>query len=198
MKKALSLFLSLALLLSGAAFASAEETSSITWEEYGSVAGEVFGEDARFVSIPEVNAKVWIPNYLEPVTLTDEDRANDIIANYLASDESEMVMISYSPAAGLTLEAFKKALEDSGVHPDLVEINGIPVLQYYSGEGDSLIANYITTDNYLLQFIFYPFSNELSSFLFTVILSSVQPDTGESASEEASTPVNPVSGLISK
>ncbi len=199
MKKFLSLMLSFLLLLSLSSAAFAEEEASLTWEDFGSVAGEVFGEDAHFISIPEVNAKIWIPDYLEPVNLTEEDRASNTIAEFLSSDETEMVLIAYSDAAGLTLEAFKKALEEHDINADLVEINGIPVLHYYAAEGDSLIANYITTENNLLQFIFYPFSDDLSSFLYTVILSSIQPDTGEDVAEdEAVVPVNPVSHLISK
>ena len=199
MKKILSLLLSFLLLLSLSSAAFAEEQASLTWDDFGSVAGEVFGEEAHFVSIPEVNAKIWIPDYLEPVNLTEEDRANNTIAEFLSYDETEMVLITYSDAAGLTLPAFKQALENSDIHGDLVEINGIPMLQYYAAEGDSLVANFITTENNLLQLIFCPFSDDLSSFLYTVILSSIQPDTGEDiAEEEAVVPVNPVSGLISK
>ncbi len=198
MKKVLSLLLSLLLVASLSSASLAEEENVLTWEDFGSVAGEVFGEDAHFVSIPEVNAKIWIPDYMPAVELTDEDRANDIIIEFLSVDETQMVLVTYSPANALTLESFKTALEQKEYHPDLVEINGIPVLQYYAPEGDSLIANYITAENNLLQIIFFPFSDELSSFLYTVILSSIQPDPGEDVAAEAVAPVNPVSHLISK
>ena len=198
MKKLLSLLLSFLLLLSLSSAVFAEEESNLSWEGFGSVAGDVLGEDAHFVPIPEVNAKIWIPDYLEPVFLTDEDRANDVIAEFRSFDETQLVRITYFDAPGFTLGDYKQVLEDNGIQGVLIEVNGIPVLFYFDAESDMMIANYITTDNFLLQIFFYPYSDETSFFLHEVILSSIQPDTGEDVSKEAVVPVNPVSGLISK
>ena len=197
MKKVLSLFLSLALMIFPFSFAFAEDLS-LNWENFNSIANNVFGEDAHFVYIPEVDAEIWVPDYLSSVTLTDSDRENNTIASFLSADESEMVFISYFSAVGLTLESYKKALEEKGLQAEIGVINDIPVLHYYDPNSAALVVNYLTRDSYIMQVLFFPFYDEVSSSVFTIMLSSIRPTQEDSEQITSFSPVNPVRGLISK
>lgn len=193
MKKILSIFFSLILLLSLPYYCAFAEEDTLSWAYYGPVMEEVFGEDARFVRIEEVDAKIWLPNFLETVALTEDDLANDAIACFMANDSSEMLYITYSDAGGISLESFQQELQKNNISSDLIRINGIPALTYFNTDSASLIVIYSTADGYFFQLICYPFSDDFFNF----ILSSIQPDEGVFGAEPI-VPVNPVSQLISK
>ena len=200
MKKLLSFLFTVALLISLSSAAFAENNEPLSWEEFKPIAENAFGEDAHFVLLDQVNAKIWIPDYLETVPLTDDDLDNDVIACFMPKDESQLIYITYYDVDGLSIQALKTYIESKGSPAIISEVNGIPVLQYYSSESDSLIAVYETADGYFLQLTFFPLSDELSSFLFTIILSSIQPNFDETLKEDEDlvVPVNPVSSLIKK
>ena len=193
MKKLLSLLCSFLLVFLLFSSASAEE-NSMSWEDFSVIVDSVFGENAHFIRLDEVDAKIWIPDYLESITLSEEDVANGSIAMFMPEDESEMVYISYFDVNYLSLEAFQTQLSLSGISANIVDVNGIPALLYYSAESDSIIADYATVDGYFLQLILYPASDDF----LTIILSSVQPDVKETEEAVYVDPVNPVSGLIYK
>ena len=194
MKKVFALVCSFLLLLSLASVCYAEgETSDMSWEELGAIAESVFGEDAHFVRLDEVDAKIWIPDYLERTSLSEEDISNNAIACFMPADETEMVYISYFDVNGLSLEAYQKQLATAGYSSNIIQINEIPALLYAMPENDSIIAVYSTADGYFLQLIFYPADN-----FFTLVLSSVQPDIEPEEETVPVVPVNPVSSLIHK
>ena len=197
MKKALSLLLLILFLftLSSAAFAE----DDLSWDFYGPIAQETFGDTAHLVTLHEVNATIWVPDFLKSVPLTEEDLSAGAIASYMPEDESEMVYIAYYDAEGLSLDGFQRSLSNSGVKAEIQTINGIPALVYYDGNNDTFVVTYATAEGYFLQIMCFPFSDELSSVLFAMMLSSVQPIV-EEVEENAPVvvPQNPVSGLISK
>ena len=191
MKKIFSVLLALIILFSLSCIANAEE-GDLFWEQVGPIVEDSFGENAHFVRLEEVDAKIWIPDYLEPVALSEEDLAGGAVASFMAKDESEMIYIVYTDVSGITLDAFQQQLTQNSISSKIINVNGIPVLLYY--DSGTITAIYSTADGYFLQLIFYPASDEF----LTISLASVQPDveeTGEAASVE---PVNPVSGLIYK
>ena len=196
MKKIISIFLVLFITISLSSVAFAED--DLSWDFYGPIAEETFGNTAHFVTINEVQATIWIPDYLVSTPLSEEDLAAGALACYMPVDESSMIYISYYDAEGLTLENFQNALSNSGIQADIQIINGIPALVYYDGQNDTFVVTYTTQDGYFLQLMCYPLSDELSSILFTMVLSSVQPIVEEEEDVVPVVPVNPVSGLISK
>ena len=194
MKKVFAFVCSFLFLLSIASVSYAEgEPSDLYWEALGEIAESVFGEEAHFVRLDEVDAKIWIPDYLEPATLSDDDVANNAIACFMPADESEMIYISYFDVNGLSLEAYQKQLATAGYTSNIIQVNDIPALLYAMPENNSIIAVYSTADGYFLQLIFYPADN-----FFTLVLSSVQPDIEPEEEAVAVEPMNPVSGLIQK
>lgn len=197
MKKALSLlFLILFLFtLSSAAFAE----DDLSWDFYGPIAQETFGDTAHLVTLHEVNATIWVPDFLKSMPLTEEDLSAGAIASYMPEDESQLVYITYSDVEGLSLESFQRSLSNNGIQAEIQTINGIPVLAYYDGNSDTFVVTYATAEGYFLQVMCFPFSDELSSVLFAMMLSSIQPVV-EEVEEDAPVvvPQNPVSGLISK
>ena len=198
MKKALSQLLIIIFILSLSSVAFAED--ALSWDFYGPIAEETFGDTAHFVTLDEVEAMIWIPDFLLPVQLTEEDISSGAIASYMPEDESELVYFSYFDAEGITLEAFQRSLTSNGVHAEIQTINGIPALVYYDGNSDTFVTTFATAEGYFLQILCFPFSDELSSVLFAMMLSSIQPVV-EEKEEDSDSPVvsvNPVSRLISK
>ncbi len=194
MKKVLSLFISLLLVfLFGSSVFAADSSSSLSWEEVGPTLEDVFGDMAHFVRLDEVEAKIWLPDYLAPVELTAEDQENNAVACYMSEDETEMLYITYVDVNNLSLEAFQRQLAQNNITSEIMEVNGIPALIYMLPEDNVTMVTYSTADGYFLQLMHYPIYDDF----FTMILSSLQPDVvvADAAPIE---PVNPVSGLIHK
>ncbi len=196
MKKTLSFLLLVVYLISLSSVAFAED--DLSWEFYGPIAKDTFGDTAHFYTLDEVQATIWIPDYLKPTHLTEEDLASGAIACFMPADESSMVYITYYDAKDLSLESFQRALSNSGIEADIQIINGIPALVYVDVDSDTFVVTYLTAEGYFLQLMFYPLVDEISFTLFTMIISSIQPVVIEDVESVPVVPVNPVSGLISK
>ncbi len=192
MKKVLALFISLLFLfLFGSSVFAAD--ASLSWEETGPTLEDVFGDTAHFVRLNEVDAKIWLPDYLAPVELTPEDLENNAVSCYLSEDETEMLYITYVDVNNLSLEAFQRQLAQNDITSQIIDVNGIPALIYMLPEDNVTMVTYSTVDGYFLQLMHYPYYDDF----FTMILSSLQPDVIEEDAVPVE-PVNPVSGLIHK
>ncbi|MBP3210860.1 MAG: hypothetical protein J6M64_13295 [Oscillospiraceae bacterium] len=189
------LIIFLLLFFSVSAIAEEPVRTGLSWEEFGPAVDVLFAGKSSFVSIDEVDAKLWLPDYLKESTLTTEDLENDAIACFLSDDGSTMLYITYMDMEGATLESFNQTLVDRGLSPYFDTINDIPALFYYIEENDVLVVTYQTADGYFLQLMFFPFSDETFSLHTTFILSSIQPDIEE---KETVPSEHPVSSLISK
>ena len=197
MKRGIVLFLVVMMLLSLPEYVFAEGESGLNWKDLGPFVEEAFGDEAHFHALSEVEAKIWIPDFLEEMKLTEEDREQGIIASFMSEDETSAIYVNYSDLEGLPLESFQSHLEQTGVPSYFEKTNGIRTLLYYDGKSDVLIANYETVDGYYLQVMFFPYSDETVSLLTSFVLSSIQPDVQETK-EPVAAPLHPVSSLIVK
>ena len=148
---------------------------------------------AHFVRLDEVDAKIWLPDYLAPVELTAVDQENNAVACYMSEDETEMLYITYVNVNNLSLEVFQQQLAQNDITSQIIDVNGIPALIYMLPEDNVTMVTYSTADGYFLQLMHYPYYDDF----FTMILSSLQPDVVEKDTVPVE-PVNPVSGLIHK
>ena len=161
MKKPFCLLLVFIFIFSQGTVALADDIFS--WDVYKSIAEDSFGDSAHYITLPEVNAQLWIPDYIHRVPLSDEDIASDAIASFMPDDGSSLIYISYFDASGISLESFKNSLSNSGIQANIESINGIPALVYYDNNSDALVVTYLTAESYFLQFMFWPLSDEVSS-----------------------------------
>ena len=102
MKKLVVLILALCMLCS-AAFAA-----ELNWSDAEENASQIAGE---FKTFDEISVKIWIPDTLQSVELSDEDRENGYIG-YFAADEENGVAVQYVNMNGMSLEEYAAELKE--------------------------------------------------------------------------------------
>ncbi|MBQ3374704.1 MAG: hypothetical protein IJG40_16390 [Oscillospiraceae bacterium] len=157
--------------------ATERETVEFTWEEFEQDIKES-GIEGKFETLDEVNLKFWLPDLLEEEELTEEDRENGFIKYYSTEDDSAVMSVVYYDAGIKSLEEWQAELEQE---PDVADIETIIVNGYYAlfydvSEDDVFCIDFSTEAGYLLEFTFYPMSDEDYQGLAALIISSLQPE----------------------
>lgn len=171
MKKLFVILMALCLMLSSAAFAEAPE--AVNWSD---IEGELaqMGVAGDFTTFDEIAVKIWIPESLKPVELTDEDKENGYIG-YFADDEGEMG-VRYVDVNGMSIEDYAAEL---GNYDDVSEIamlviNGLPGVRYQIPESDSLNVAFATEAGYILEITMAPLSAEGAAIAWSIVAASIQ------------------------
>ena len=117
MKKIIAAMLVSCMVLSPAVVMAEESTEStdstemteVNWEEDIVTPGafEDVIKDGRFVTFDEIAVQMWVPNVLEDVELTDEDKKDGYIGYYQSADGSYAAAVMYVDVKGEDLEAYK-------------------------------------------------------------------------------------------
>ena len=198
MKKWIAVLLSLAVLVCfpSSAVAEEEDESELRWEDYGPAVEEAFGDEAHFVVVDEVDAKIWIPDSLIRLPLEEEDLNAKAIACFSTADKEYVIYMTYMDIKHMPMESFQKLLKNDGTESETAVINDIPSLLFYDKGGDVMVANYFTADGYIFQIMFSPMEDDTFASLAMIILSSVQPNMAEGEAKKI--PVNPVGDLVKK
>ena len=167
MKKLSAIVLALVLMLSAVPALAAE----LNWSDYEE---GVAGLDAQFITFDQISIKMWMPNALKPVELSDEAKEMGFIGYYLTSDETCYMTVQYVNMGGMTLEEYAEYLPESGATgvADMV-INGIPCLNF--DMDDATAVAYATEMGYILQFTFGPVTDEGYAATMQVMVASIQP-----------------------
>ena len=87
MKKLACLVLALCLIMS---VSLAEEAAELTWDMFAPIL-EAGGVTGQFYAFEEVNVLIWLPDGMDPVELTDEDKAEGYIGYFAPEDDSAAV-----------------------------------------------------------------------------------------------------------
>ena len=113
MKKLVALILTLAMMLCvGTAFATEAEPEQtgaieINWADLEEQGAETIAQ-GDFVTFDEIAVKMWMPNALAAVELTDDDKAQGYIGYYQPEDGSAAIAVMYVDANGMTLDEYKE------------------------------------------------------------------------------------------
>ena len=204
MKKIVSLFLVLIMVLSVSVVSFAEETiTDYNWDQVSSLVQEFFGGTINLALIDEVEATFWIPGTFYIAELSEEDISNNCIGYLLTEDGSAFILIYYMDMPVASLDALLSYNRGQGLNSRMINVNGIPAVRLEDPANDSLSVSFQTQENKLFQMYFYPATNDYYSAVFDMVIASIFPDEvnipGQEASEpEPPAPVNPVSSLISK
>ena len=196
MKKIIAAMLVSCMVLSPAVVMAEESTEStdstemteVNWEE-DIVTPGVFEDvikDGRFVTFDEIAVQMWVPNVLEDVELTDEDKKDGYIGYYQSADGSYAAAVMYVDVKGEDLEAYKTDLEgmdDVSNIADMV-INGLSCVSYDMTETDTSAIAFTTNDGYILEFSFAPVSDEDFMSVASLMFCSIMPE--QAATSEAS------------
>ena len=165
MKKLVVLILALCMLCS-VAFAN-----ELTWASVEEAASQIAGE---FKTFDEISVKIWIPEVLQAVELSDEDRESGYIG-YFASDDAA-VAVQYVNMEGMSLEEYEAQLKEDSEVSDIEAgtVNGLPALSYAIKDKDTGDVAFTTEMGYILEVACGPLSNEGFAQMVGIILSSIQ------------------------
>ena len=167
MKKLVVLILALCMLCS-VAFAN-----ELTWASVEEAASQIAGE---FKTFDEISVKIWIPEVLKTVELSDDDREGGYIGYFMTEDESAAVAVMYVNMEGMSLEEYEAQLKEIDGVSDIEAgtVNGLPTLSYAIKEKDTGVVAFTTEMGYILEVSCAPISDEGFSAVAAIILSSIQ------------------------
>ena len=171
MKKLVALILTLAMMLCvGTAFATEAEPEQtgaieINWADLEEQGAETIAQ-GDFVTFDEIAVKMWMPNALAAVELTDDDKAQGYIGYYQPEDGSAAIAVMYVDADGMTLDEYK---ED-------VVINGMEAVSYVLEESDTACVSFVTEAGYIFEVSGSPKSDENFAALLSMVMASIQAE----------------------
>lgn len=168
----------LAVLMLTFAAVSAQETQTVVelnWEDFAEMASEI-DSDAQFFYVGETGLVMWIPSVLHDVELTEEDVEDGMVA-FLSTEEGDAVVsVMYFDLEGATFDDVYQNLSADADYSDveLLEINGLPAVSLVYGEEDTMIVNFVNDEGGMLQFMFYPQSDEGFAAVAAFMTASIQ------------------------
>lgn len=176
MKRILIIVVAVLMLTVSAVFGQETATElEIKWEDVASVAGEV-DPDGGFQPVSDTGLEMWFPSIFVEEEVTDEDLADGMVAFYSSVDASAFVAVNYIYLDGAELEdAYAGLLIDENYEDvEMGFVNDLKVLSYEAVEEDMTGLSFIDTDGYMIQFLFYPASDEGFSAVAALMGASIR------------------------
>ena len=178
MKKLLAILMVLAMLfalsVSAAAATATTAENVLNWTDYEADVNAT-GIDADFVQIGDLNLMMWLPSVFSEAELTDEDIQNGYVS-YLVTDDESAVIAIMSRDLGMSLEEWEQELPDYGVtDAEMGIVNGYRALVYSTPEDDTMCIDFEVESGEILEFTFYPMSDEDFQAVASIIIASLQP-----------------------
>jgi hypothetical protein len=167
-----------------------ETEAPVTELSWSDVEGylDQLGIEGDFVSFDEIAMKMWLPDNLKEVELTDEDKEEGFIGYFESTDDSEeqsAVSVVYVDLDGMDILDYADQLAGmdgvSDIEPGIV--NGLPCVSYEMKDQDSGTLAFMTEAGYGLEVTCTPISSDEAQTMVGLILSSIMPD--EEAETEA-------------
>lgn len=173
MKKFLAVVMALCLMMS---CALAEEAPALNWADVEPVL-EASGVTGEFYTFEEIAVAIWMPEGLNPVELTDEDKENGFIGYFAPEDQSASVSIVYVDVNGMSLEEYGEYLtnEAGATEVEVATVNGLPCVSYKLPEQDSVSITFTTEKGYALEVTCAPLSEENAELVWGAVVASIQP-----------------------
>ena len=173
MKKVLALVMMLCMLCG---VAMAEDASVINWTDVEPQLADM-GLTGDFVVLEQLGLKIWLPEQLKAVEVSEEDAAAGRLALFMDDDQSAYFAVDAANVEGMTLDQLfenaKNAENLSGV--EMVTMNELNAVVYQSTEMDFWSASLVDTNSNVINFIMGPASEEGSQMVFSLIMASLQP-----------------------
>ena len=173
MKKLLAFMLALCLLMT---VALAEAAPALNWSDI-EPALEAGGVAGQFYTFDEIAVKIWLPEGLDPVELSDEDKANGYIGYFALEDNSAAVSIVYVDVNDMSLDDYAAYLSSEA---DVTEVeagtvNGLPCVSYMLPQQDVTCVTFTTEAGYALEVTCGPTSEENAELVWGAVIASIQP-----------------------
>ena len=126
---------------------------------------EVLGLEGGFYSLGYFGLDFWVPNTLQFQELTDEELQNGQIAYATDADDSWkfiIVNLVYDQQVESLSEWQDMLKEQEGIEDSVIcYVNDLVVLEYLLPEKDCLVCDLLVSDGSILEFIWWPFSDEV-------------------------------------
>ena len=134
--------------------------------------------DGEFVTLEEVPVKFWLPSMLIPDELTKEDKKNGYVGYYESEDKQAVLSIMYIDCDGITWEEYAGLIDEDDDFSDITYclLNGLDTVTYRNLILDENFVTVVTEDGHVLEFTFWPVSNEAYYPLAQVTAASIQPE----------------------
>ena len=167
-----------------------ETEAPVTELNWSDVEGylDQLGIEGDFVSFDEIAMKMWLPDNLKEVELTDEDKEEGFIGYFESTDDSDeqsAVSVVYVDLDGMDILDYADQLAGmdgvSDIEPGIV--NGLPCVSYEMKDQDSGTLAFMTEAGYGLEVTCTPVSSDEAQAMVAFILSSIMPDE-EAETEE--------------
>lgn len=170
MKKLFAILMALCLMLSCAALAEATE---LNWADFEGGLADL-GLAGEFVTFDEIAVKIWIPESMQAVELTDEDVENGYIG-YFSDDEASLGIV-YADVNGMSIEDYAATVAgiEGVTEVEQVVVNGLPAISYQMPENDTLNVAFATEAGYVLEVTMYPVSAEGAELAWSIVTASIQ------------------------
>lgn len=158
-----------------------QEIAEINWEDMVA-ADEQSGNDliaqGDFVTFDEIAVQMWVPNVLQPVELTDEDKENGYIGYFATEEQDAAAAVQYVDVDGMSLDEYMEYLqgEDGVKDPEYVIVNGIQCISYDIPDTDTTCISFETQAGYILEFSFSPMSDEGFQAVIAFMGASIMPE----------------------
>ncbi len=174
MKKLFALVMMLCMLC--AAVAVAEDASAINWTDVEATLAEQ-GLTGDFVVLDQLGLKVWLPNGLNAVEVSEADAAAGRLALFTDAENTAYLTVDAVNVEGMTLDQYyENATAAEGVSDvEIVTANGMNAVVYKSESINSWCASLVDTNSNIISFVMGPASEEGSKIVFSVIVASIQP-----------------------
>ena len=174
MKKILAILMVLCM-FSGVALA--EAATELNWADMEPII-EASGVTGDFVTFDEIAVKIWIPSDLQPVELTDDDRANGFIGYFADAEQTASLSVVYVNVEGMSIEDYAAQLaEMEGVAEiETGTVNGLPCVTYTMPEQDSGHISFATEAGFILEVSVWPTSAEGADLVWGIVLGSIQAE----------------------
>lgn len=171
MKKLLAVVVMLCML---SCCALAEEVPSLNWADFESIL-EQSGVTGQFYTFDEIAVKMWVPEGLDAVELTEEDVANGYIGYFAPADQSAALAVMYVDVNGMSLEEYAATIlpEAGATEVEVGTVNGLACISYKLPEQDSISVTFATEAGYVLEVTCWPASEENAELVWGAVVSSI-------------------------
>ena len=148
---------------------------SLVWALVEDIAAQV-DPNGQIAEIGDSGFGLWVPSVLTDVPLTEEDVENGMVAFLQTEDESASVAI-FIWGENYDFDKLVKYYEDEGFAEEDVEvvlINGFKAVAVNDEKNDCVLVDYLLEDGRVLEFSFWPASDEGFAQLSSLMIASIQ------------------------
>ena len=140
---------------------SAEAEQEAAEQETASAETEIPLSAGRYVALPEAGMMMWVPSFLEPYELSEEERGAGWIAYYEDEEEKRQASVQMLKIEDLDLESYAEAIPEYGAADvKMTEVGALPAVSYSYAENDAYVLCFNPEEGVFAELSFAPMEDE--------------------------------------